>query len=177
MAQRRLWATIAAAGRAGRGSKSSRAVGRFAAEDSPMSWLPKKCVVVPVDFSDESFAALDTALHLVAQPEHIHVVHVLPVLEPIEPEGLWSTMDDESRRRHTEEALRQRLNETRHQGVQIAVLFGDPGHEIADYAQQVKAELIVLPSHGRRGLSRLLIGSTAERVVRLAHCPVLVLRK
>ena len=37
-------------------------------------------------------------------------------------------------------------------------------------------DLIVLPSHGRSGVQRLLIGSTAERVVRLAHCPVLVLR-
>ena len=50
-------------------------------------------------------------------------------------------------------------------------------HEIADFAQEKKAELIVLPSHGRTGLTRLLLGSVAEKVVRLAHCPVLVLKK
>ena len=58
----------------------------------------------------------------------------------------------------------------------IEILFGDPGHEITEFAERVKADLIVMPSHGRTGLSRLLIGSVAERVIRLAHCPVLVLR-
>ena len=43
-------------------------------------------------------------------------------------------------------------------------------------ADEWGADLIVMPSHGRSGVKRLLIGSVAERVVRLAHCPVLVLR-
>lgn len=141
-----------------------------------MSWLPKQCVVVPVDFSDESLAAIDTALALVDGPERLRIVHVLPVLEPAEPGVIWNTIDDESRRRHAEAALRERLHAAKYQGAQLAILFGDPGHEVADFAQAQKADLIVLPSHGRRGLSRLLIGSVAEKVVRLAHCPVLVLR-
>ena len=49
--------------------------------------------------------------------------------------------------------------------------------EISHYAQVHGIDLIVLPSHGRTGLARLMIGSVAERVVRLAHCPVLVLRE
>jgi nucleotide-binding universal stress UspA family protein len=56
------------------------------------------------------------------------------------------------------------------------VRFGDPGREIAAHAEELHAELIVMPSHGRTGLSRLFIGSVAERVVRLAHCPVLILK-
>ena len=47
---------------------------------------------------------------------------------------------------------------------------------IANYAREQGAALIVMPSHGRTGLSHLLIGSVAERVVRYASCPVLVLR-
>lgn len=142
-----------------------------------MSWLPKKTVVVPVDFSDEAFAALDTALELVADASHLHVVYVLPVLEPAEPGVIWATVDEPSRARHAEQALRERLSEAKVQGVQVAIQFGDPGHEITEYAEQQKADLIVLPSHGRTGLKRLLIGSVAERVIRLAHCPVLVLRQ
>jgi nucleotide-binding universal stress UspA family protein len=46
---------------------------------------------------------------------------------------------------------------------------------IAEYAKKKKADLIVVPSLGQTGLKRLLIGSVAERVVRLAHCPMLVL--
>ena len=60
--------------------------------------------------------------------------------------------------------------------VQIDILFGDPGYRIAEHAQRLGAELIVTPSHGRTGLERILLGSVAERVIRLSHCPVLVLR-
>ena len=76
-----------------------------------------------------------------------------------------------------EKALREKFSTPDYQGAHIAVLMGEPAHGIADYAQEKKAELIVIPSHGRTGITRLLIGSVAERVVRLAHCPVLVLRK
>lgn len=141
-----------------------------------MPWLPKKSVVVPVDFSEDSFVALDTAMELAA-PAGVHIVYVLPVLDPAEPGVIWTTVDNSSRRRHAEDAMRERLADKRHQGVSIEIRFGDPGSEIAHFAQEKHAELIVLPSHGRTGLSRLLIGSVAEKVVRLAHCPVLVLRK
>jgi nucleotide-binding universal stress UspA family protein len=142
-----------------------------------MSWLPKKNVVVPVDFSDESFEALETALHLVDAPASVHIVYVLPVLDPAEPGVIWTTVDNASRARHAEDAMRERLAGAKYQGISITILFGDPGSEIAHFAQERKAELIVLPSHGRTGLARMLIGSVSEKVVRLAHCPVLVLRK
>ncbi|MBI2826166.1 MAG: universal stress protein [Planctomycetia bacterium] len=141
-----------------------------------MPWLPKKSLVAPVDFSDESFAALDTALDMVAAASDIHLLYVLPVLDPAEPGVIWTTVDNSVREKHALDALRERLKEKKYQGLKMAVLFGDPGSEIAHFAQDNKAELIVLPSHGRTGLRRLLIGSVAEKVVRLAHCPVLVLR-
>ncbi len=142
-----------------------------------MSWLPKQCVLAPIDFSDESIEAIDTALTLAGDAARVHVVHVLPDLDPAEPGVIWSTIDNATRAAHAEQAIRERLADAKYQGLQIHVDFGDPGHEIAQRAEDVKADLIVLPSHGRTGLRRLLIGSTAERVVRLAHCPVLVLRK
>ena len=142
-----------------------------------MPWLPKKEVVVPIDFSDDSLLAVDTALALVAGPAQIHVIHVLPLLTVADPGVVWEPVDDESRRSHAEDALRQRLSDERYRGVKVKVTIGDPGHEIVDYAQELKAELIVMPSHGRTGIRRLLIGSVAERVVRLAHCPVLVMKQ
>ncbi len=141
-----------------------------------MSWLPKKTVVVPFDFSEKSIPSVDTALEMVDQPSGIHVIHVLPTLEPTEPGVIWSTIDNAGRIHHAEEAMKAKLADATYQGVNFAVEIGDPGHEVAKYAKSVSAELIVLPSHGRTGIKRLLIGSVAERIVRMAHCPVLVLR-
>lgn len=141
-----------------------------------MKFFPKTNVVVPLDFSDESLAALTTALDLVDAPQHIAVVHVLQDLSPLEAGEVWGVVDPQTRIATAKEALVNRLGD-KYGPVQIEVLLGDPAAAIASFAQDQKAQLIVLPSHGRTGISRLLIGSTAERVVRLAHCPVLVLRK
>jgi nucleotide-binding universal stress UspA family protein len=141
-----------------------------------MSWLPKRNVVVPVDFSDQSIKAVDLALGLVEDTSGVHVVHVLPAISYVEPGVVWTAVDDNERRHHAELALKERLSGPQYQKVQLHVAIGDPGHGITELAAEQKADLIVLPSHGRTGLKRLLIGSVAERVVRLAHCPVLVLR-
>ena len=74
-------------------------------------------------------------------------------------------------------ALRSRIQGTSAQGANVTVAFGDPGREITEFAERQKADLIVIPSHGRTGLTRLLPGAVAERVAPSAHCPVLVLRK
>ena len=141
-----------------------------------MTWLPKENVVVPVDFSDESFAAVEQALNFVDSPRRIHVIHVLPDLVSGEPGMVWGTVDEDSRREHAKTALREKLSDARFEGIDVIVGFGDPAHEVADYAKSTSADLIVLPSHGRTGIARFLIGSVAERVVRLAPCSVVVLR-
>lgn len=142
-----------------------------------MDYFPKNAVLVPFDFSDLSVEALDTALKLVESPTHIHVLHVLPEMEVNEPGMVWGRVDNQSRTTHAEKAIRQRLSDSKYEGIQVAVLIGDPGYEIAEYADKNAMDLIVLPSHGRTGWKRVLIGSVAERVVRLADCPVLVLRQ
>ena len=60
--------------------------------------------------------------------------------------------------------------------VTTAIEEGDPRFAIVDHADQWKADLLVLGSHGRKGLGRLLIGSVAEYVARHAHCSVLIVR-
>jgi nucleotide-binding universal stress UspA family protein len=138
--------------------------------------LPPDTILVPVDFSDESLAAVDVALAIAEAPSRVHVVHVLAEMQAADPGVVWQTMDNELRRRHATQALRDRLAESRHEDLQIVVEFGDPGVRIAALAEEMDADLIVMPSHGRTGFERLVIGSVAERVVRLAHCAVLVLR-
>lgn len=141
-----------------------------------MPGLIAEKIVVPVDFSNESFAAVDKALEI-ATPAQIHVIHVLPDLNVSEGEAIWQLIDNDHRKRHTTQSLKERLGDAKYQGIDLHVEVGDAGRHVSEYAERLKADLIVMPSHGRTGLSRLLIGSVAERVLRLAHCPVLVLRK
>jgi nucleotide-binding universal stress UspA family protein len=142
-----------------------------------MAYFPKQRVVVPVDFSAESLAAVDVGMQLVESPGKLHVVHVLIDITPLEAGEVWGVIDPAVRQEQTEKLLKEKLSNDKYRGIHLAVLLGEPAHGIANYAQDKQADLIVIPSHGRTGLTRLLIGSVAERVVRLAHCPVLVLRK
>ncbi len=142
-----------------------------------MNWLPRKTVIVPIDFSDDSFAALDMAVEMAADTADLRVVHVLAELEPAEPGVIWHTIDDTSREEHATKALEAELLKRGHEGLAVRVCIGDPGHEIAAYAEELDAGLVIVPSHGKSALKRILLGSVAERVVRLAHCPVLVLKR
>lgn len=139
-------------------------------------WLPKKNVVVPLDFSESSIAALHTALSLVVDPSAVHVVHVLPDLSAMEPGVRWGEITDESRSTHVIAAIRERLrNDHDCEGVTIAVRVGKPSREITNYARDIAADLIVISSHGE-GIVSAILGSTTERVVHLSPCPVLVLK-
>jgi nucleotide-binding universal stress UspA family protein len=87
---------------------------------------------------------------------------------------VWATIDDAERIRHASQAMSEELSDPSLKGVVSEVRLGDPGQVIADRAVELGADLIVIPSHGRTGFTRFLLGSVAERVVRLSHCPVLV---
>jgi nucleotide-binding universal stress UspA family protein len=132
-------------------------------------------LLVPVDFSEEADGAVDVALEIAASPDQITLVHVAPPIGPFEVGAVY-LVDDGMRQERIGEALRKRYSDAKCRAVRFEVLFGEPGHEIAKFAEEQQAGLIVMPSHGRTGFAHLLIGSVAERVVRLAHCPVLVLR-
>ncbi len=142
-----------------------------------MSWLQKQSVLVPTDFSEASLAVLPTAREFIAQESQLHIVHVLPAkLHPAEPGAMWQTVTEDSRRQHAAAALKAKLQAQGYGDAQVRILFGTPSHEIADYAQQQAIELIVMPTHGYTGIKRVLMGSVAEQVARLAPCPVLLLR-
>ena len=141
-----------------------------------MPWNIARPVVVPFDFSEHAMLAVRKAIELAKDTNSIHCVHVLPFITPTEPGVVWGAIDDEERLKHALESMHLQLPEAQFGKLQIEVRFGDPGTVISDRAEELKAELIVIGSHGRSGLARLMLGSVAERVVRLAHCPVLVVK-
>ena len=141
-----------------------------------MSWLKKKSVLVPIDFSELSYEAIAPAREYVEAETSLTLIHVLTPLHPADPAAMWNTLDDEQRTQKVKEFLAQKLGKMGYKEVQIKVAIGDPSMEIIDCAKEIDSDLIVMPSHGRKGVSRFLLGSVAERVVRLSFCPVLILK-
>lgn len=142
-----------------------------------MSWLPKNSIVVPVDFSGESKQAIETALEMVEKPEQVHAVHVMFPLDIVAPGVVWGGIEEVEREKATRDHAKSFLAKHNMEGVTILTRVGDPGTEIADYAESIDADLVIIPSHGYHGFKRALLGSVTERVIRHVDCPVLVLRR
>jgi len=142
-----------------------------------MSWQPKNRVVVPVDFSGETPQAVSLALEMVDDAAKVHLLHVLFPLDSVSPGVVWGDIDDQTREKAIREQFGKFLADNNFAGVTIAVKFGNPGLAISDYADEIAADLIIIPSHGFHGVKRLVLGSVAERVIRHANCSVLVLRR
>ena len=137
-----------------------------------------KIVVVPWDFSVLSLDALLQAIEMVDDLSKIRVVHVTTPLSALEYGVIWNTLHETTvMSRLTDEFAKQTEGYPELKDVLFTVLFGDPGTRVCEFAKDFRASVIILPSHGRTGIARVFLGSVAERIVRLAHCPVLVLRE
>jgi nucleotide-binding universal stress UspA family protein len=138
-------------------------------------------ILVPLDFSAASMQALDYAVELAKQfRAAIHLVHVHPPDEASSVPGAAHLLLQSA---EAIERLNEELTGIHRKRVEpfcpenCHVRGGQPYQEIIALAREIDADLIVLSTHGHSGLKHLLLGSTAERVVRLAPCPVLVVRK
>jgi nucleotide-binding universal stress UspA family protein len=137
-------------------------------------------ILVPLDFSPPSMEALDYAVWLGKQfRAATHLVHVYPPDEASAPGAAHLLLQSaEAIERLNEELTsihRKHVPTFRPENCHIR--SGRPYEEIVRLAREIHADLIVLATRGHSGLKHLLLGSTAERVVRNAPCPVLVVRK
>jgi nucleotide-binding universal stress UspA family protein len=152
-------------------------------------------MVVGVDFSEESAFALDCALRLAGPHERavIHAIHVTarhsswgapsefaPNVAGYRHElSMWEVHSEllRSLERHCR-ARENAIGDLRASNQLHTVLrWGRPAAEIVRFAEQRDAALVVVGTHGRQGMARLLVGSVAEEVVRSAPCPVFVARQ
>jgi len=137
---------------------------------------PLHTILHPTDFSERSEAALHLAcalardygarlvlLHVATQPPFIYGEGMVP-LDADEFLGYAKEQLDD---------LELPIDDLR---VERRLETGDAATEVLHVAKQTKADLIVIGTHGRTGMSRLLMGSTAEQIVRRASCPVLTLK-
>jgi nucleotide-binding universal stress UspA family protein len=138
-------------------------------------------ILVPVDFSEPSAKALQYAASFARQFDaKISVIHACPVpYYPAEFGGFPTVMPvDEP----PTKAIQHRLEEDFRRAIpaemrgRTLLRSGAAFDEICKAAKSLKADLIIIATHGHTGLKHALLGSTAERVVRHAPCPVLVVR-
>jgi nucleotide-binding universal stress UspA family protein len=150
-----------------------------------MKTLNIQNILVPIDFSEMSIQAIKAAKRMArGSAATIHLAHVRQFdyagfSAPAPPLVPCSLITYEQER---EKRVLKELNAlAREHGVSSAtchVLSGGPAFdEICRFAQQVPADLIVMPTHGRTGLKHVFLGSTAERIVQHSHCPVFVVRE
>jgi len=132
-------------------------------------------VLLPFDFSDASRAAITPAQRFAGPGGTLTVLHVVPHIDAASPGFLAGEINPKLLRERAEDELDKALSEFGAGGATKRVRMGDPAAVILDAAAEIGAELIVIPSQGKSGLRRWMIGSVAERVVRRATCPVLVL--
>lgn len=146
--------------------------------------LAFKSIVVATDGSRHSTAAVSHAIGLAKRNDsQLTVIAVVPA-EIAAPTDLDFTIDmrdklAEEEMRHAEQNAKAVKEAAEREGVAVRafVMTGKPAEAIIQTAAERRADLIVVGSHGRTGLERLMLGSVAERVIVLASCPVLVVKK
>jgi nucleotide-binding universal stress UspA family protein len=139
-------------------------------------------ILVPSDFSECSEEALAYGLELARRfGAELHLLHVIqdPITQPWAAEGfsvpLFEVVDEW--RQQAVERLKAAVPEADRARVRVVSVVATPYTEILDYARAHRIDLIVMGTHGRGGVTHMLLGSIAERIVRRAPCPVLTVRR
>jgi nucleotide-binding universal stress UspA family protein len=135
------------------------------------------------DFSKTSGKALISAIDLAeANRARLTILHAHVPIVPLVPDqyleaSTWDRVDTETRR-WAERQVEKLAEKARKRGVRASALMvtGDPAQHIVRMARSKRADLIVVGTHGRRGISKFFLGSVAERVIATASCPVMTVR-
>ena len=136
-----------------------------------------KKILVPTDFSEQSEAALKHATALARDSgAMLLIVHVHEPLEVYADTGFsgYPVTDSDA---DAKRALNEVKPPDENVGYAHRLLNGSPANEIARLAEEEGVDMIVMGTHGRSGLTRLLMGSVAEATVRKALCPVLTVKQ
>jgi nucleotide-binding universal stress UspA family protein len=144
--------------------------------------LPPKLILSPIDFSDSADAALDVAAEFATRfGAELLLVHVVPAIPDL-PENV-SILKEGAYDQSLTDAAAKRLADLAgtlaHKNVKARTEMGtanDVGMELVRIAEHEHADMIIIATHGMTGWHKIVFGSVAEKVVKQASCPVLVLR-
>jgi nucleotide-binding universal stress UspA family protein len=144
--------------------------------------LPPKLILSPIDFSDSSHGALDVAADFATRfGAELLLVHVMPAIEDL-PKSV-SVFKEGQYDQSLTDAAAKRLTDLAatlaQKNVKARTEMGtanDVGMELVRIAEHEHADMIIIATHGMTGWHKIAFGSVAEKVVKQASCPVLVLR-
>lgn len=139
----------------------------------------KEIILTPIDFSRGSARAIDHAVKLARERKaRLIALHVIPAEVIYPPTGgrfdFYRMLEREAREKFNRLIKQKKL--LPHECELMLARGADFGQVIANQAKRLRAAIIVMGSHGRTGLQRLLLGSVAERTLRYADCPVLIVK-
>lgn len=139
-----------------------------------------KTYLVAVDFSKGAEAALDLAMKMARENKgKLLLVHVLSAIFSFPLEvgfgDIFEAAEQDARRQMQRLVRRKRFNPGRYRFLLIRA--ADTALAIANQARRSRASMIIMGSHGRTGLQRLMLGSVAERTLRYARCPILIVKR
>lgn len=136
-------------------------------------------IVVPVDFLETTDKLVDYAVYMAGKLSAVtHFVHIVHFHAGDAMLGLPYAEECENRLlAYAEERMANLIadNSERSTDCTGEVVFGDPVDEITEFAKAKDSDLIIISTHGAKGLEKILLGSVAGRVLKRAHCPVLVM--
>jgi nucleotide-binding universal stress UspA family protein len=145
--------------------------------------LPFRKIIAPTDFSPPARAGIAAAVEMAEhQSAELILVYAIPRLPLVPaPHGAGAVGQvalEEEIRESAEKAIGEMVENLAPSGVTARhrILSGDPAEQIVAAAKEEDADLIVMATHGETGWRRFVSGSVAEKVVRLAECPVLAVR-
>jgi nucleotide-binding universal stress UspA family protein len=141
--------------------------------------VSSKTYLVPVDFSAGSEIAIRHAAKIAWENQGklllLHVINWKTVSAPEFPRNHVKIFINKTRDGLEKLARRLRLEPGEYSS--DVIWGGNTARTIADYAKEIRASMIIMGSHGRTGFKRLMLGSVAERTLRYAECPVLIVKK
>lgn len=143
--------------------------------------FPFNKILCPVGFDHQEEIALEAAKQLAVESTTIYLLHIVSALPAMRESHVAKTREDEKSSQAKALTMLKELADQRLSGVRCETLtetafLADTGKAILTVARGVKPDLIVMPTHGRSGFARLVMGSVTESVVREALCPVLTIR-
>ncbi len=135
-------------------------------------------IIVPVDFLQTTDNLVEYAAYMAEKLQA--VLHFVYVVDMYTGDGILEVPYVEECRKRLQTAAEGKMtrliadNIVKFPGCTGEILLGDPVEKIVDYARDKSGDLIVISSHGAKGLEKILLGSVTKRVLKRAHCPVLI---